>query len=74
MLNIKHEPAKDFYNNYVVEVDDIDEAINELLPRIRKQSQNFYAKNIREDLAKKGNTIIDQHAGNGCFYSIILVK
>lgn len=74
MLNIKHEPTKDFHGNYVVEVDSIDNAIKELIPRIRKQSQEFYTKNIREELEKKGNTIIDQHAGNGSFYSIILVK
>jgi hypothetical protein len=74
MLNIKHEPLKDFHSNYVVEVDSIDNAIKELIPRIRKQSQEFYTKNIREDLEKKGNTIIDQHAGNGSFYSITLIK
>lgn len=72
MLNIKHEPLKDFHNNYVVEVSNIDEAISEMLPRIRKQSQDFYRKNIREELERKGNTIIDQHAGNGIFYSINL--
>ena len=74
MLNIKHQPTKDFHSNYVVEVDTIDNAIKELIPRIRKQSQDFYAKNIREELERKGNTIIDQHAGNGSFYSIILLK
>lgn len=73
MLNIKHEPTKDFYNNFLVEVDSIDTAIKELIPRIRKQSQDFYIKNICEELEKKGNTIIDQHAGNGSFYSIILI-
>jgi nucleoside-triphosphatase THEP1 len=74
MLNIKHEPTKDFHSNYVVEVDSVDNAIKELIPRIRKQSQDFYTKNIREELERKGNTIIDQHAGNGSFYSVILVK
>ncbi len=74
MLNIKHQPTKDFHSNYVVEVDTIDNAIKELIPRIRKQSQDFYDKNIREELERKGNTIIDQHAGNGSFYSIILLK
>lgn len=54
MLNIKHEPTKDFHSNYVVEVDSIDNAIKELIPRIRKQSQDFYTKNIREELEKKG--------------------
>ena len=73
MLNIKHEPTKDFYNNYVVEVDSIDTAIKELVPRIRKQSQEFYTNNIREQLEEKGSTIIDQHAGNGSFYSILLI-
>ena len=74
MLNIKHEPTKDFHSNYVVEVDSVDNAIKELIPRIRKQSQDFNTKNIREELERKGNTIIDQHAGNGSFYSVILVK
>ena len=74
MLNIRHEPTKDFYNNFIIEVDSIDTAIKELIPRIRKQSQDFYIKNIREELERKGNTIIDQHAGNGSFYSIILTQ
>ena len=74
MLNIKHEPTKDFHSNYVVEVDSIDTALKELIPRIRKQSQDFYSKNISEELQIKGSTIIDQHAGNGSFYSVILVK
>jgi hypothetical protein len=74
MLNIKHEPSKDFYSNYVVEVDNIEDAIKELIPRIRKQSQDFYIKNIRESLEKKGSTIIDQHAGNGMFYTIKLTR
>ena len=74
MLNIKHEPTKDFHSNYVVEVDSIENAIKELIPRIRKKSQDFYSKRIREELERKGNTIIDRHAGNGSFYSIILVK
>ena len=72
MLNIKHEPTKDFHNNYVVEANSIDEVVSEMIPRIRKQSQEFYKKNIREELERKGNTIIDQHAGNGIFYSIVL--
>lgn len=73
MVIIKHEPTKDFHSNYVVEVDSIDNAIKELIPRIRKQSQDFYNKNIYEELKRKGKTIIDQHAGNGSFYSIMLV-
>ena len=73
MLNIKHEPTKDFHSYYVVEADTIDEVISELIPRIRKQSQEFYKKNIREELEKKNNTIIDQHAGNGIFYDIKLI-
>ena len=71
MLNIKHKPLKDFHSNYVVEVSTINEAISEMIPRIRKQSQDFYTKNLREELEKKGSTIIDQHAGNGSFYSTI---
>ena len=73
MLNIKHEPTKDFHNNYVVEANTINEVISEMIPRIRKQSQEFYKKNIREELEKKNNTIIDQHAGNGIFYIIKII-
>lgn len=73
MLNIKHEPTKDFHNNYVVEATTIEEVISEMIPRIRKQSQDFYRKNIREELEKKNDTIIDQHAGNGIFYTIFIV-
>jgi len=73
MLNIKHQPLKDFHSNYVVEANNIEEVISEMLPRIRKQSQPFYGKNIREELERKNETIIDQHAGNGCFYHIILI-
>ena len=73
MLKINHEPTKDFYNNYVVEATSIDEVITEMIPRIRKQSQEFYKKNIREELKKKNNTIIDQHAGNGIFYTIKII-
>ena len=73
MLKINHEPTKDFYNNNVVEATSIDEVITEMMPRIRKQSQEFYKKNIREELKKKNNTIIDQHAGNGIFYTIKII-
>lgn len=73
MLNIKHKPTKDFYNNYIVEASYIEEIISEMLPRIRKQSQDFYKKNIREELQKKNDTIIDRHAGNGIFYTIKIV-
>jgi hypothetical protein len=74
MFNIKHEPTKDFYNNYIIESSCIDEVIFEMIPRIRKQSQEFYKKNIREELEKKNDTIIDRHAGNGIFYTIKKVK
>jgi len=70
MLNITHEPTKDFYNNYIVAATSIDEVITEMIPRIRKRSQEFYKLNIREELEKKSSTIIDQHAGNGNFYII----
>lgn len=72
MLNIKHEPTKDFHNNYVVEANTINEVISEMIPRIRKQSQEFYRKNISEELENKKYTIIDKHAGNGIFYTIYI--
>ena len=73
MLNIKHQPTKDFHNNYIVEATSIDEVISEMIPRIRQQSQEFYKNNIREELKKKNDTIIDQHAGNGIFYTIKII-
>lgn len=74
MFNIKHEPTKDFYNNYIIESSCINEVISKIIPRIRKQSQEFYKKNIREELENKNVTIIDRHAGNGIFYTIKKVK
>ena len=74
MLNIIHQPIKDCHSNYIAYVSSIDEAITEMIPRIRKQSQEFYTKNIREQLELKGTTIIDRHAGNGSFYTIVFVR
>ena len=74
MLNIKHEPTKDFYNNYIIEAYCVDEVITEMIPRIRQQSQNYYKKKMREELENKNNTIVDRHAGNGIFYTIKIVN
>ena len=73
MLKIIHEPTKDFYNNYVVEATSINEVITEMIPKIRNQSQEFYRKNIREELQNKKATIIDRYAGNGVFYTIKII-
>ena len=51
---------------------DISEIVSECLPFIRQKSKSFYEKHIAEELAKKGETIIDQHAGSGTFYTIKL--
>ena len=74
MTTIKHKPLKqkngDFNNHYEVLTNNIDDCLNEMLPRIRLSSRNFYTKNIKDELENKGSAIIDQHAGNGIFYSI----
>lgn len=74
MLKIIHVPSKNFHNDYIVEATSIDAVISEVLPRIRKKSQDFYKKSIRKDLENKGETIVDQHAGNGIFYTIKLIN
>ena len=72
MSNIKHVPTINFYNNYVVEVQTIEEALETLIPKIRQKSQQFYSEHIKNQLQEKGSTLIDRHAGNGCFYQVFL--
>lgn len=72
-MKIIHKPQKDFHRNYLVEASSISEVVSEMIPRIREKSQAFYSTVIAQDLATKGETIIDQHAGNGCFYTIRLL-
>jgi len=77
MTKIEHTPIKqkcgDFNNHYTITGDNIDEIISFCLPRIREISKEFYEKNIKTDLQKRKETIIDVHAGMGQFYSIKLV-
>lgn len=51
--------------NYIVNT--IEEALDTLLPRIRRQSKEFYAKEIRRELEEDGETVVDKHAGNGVY-------
>ena len=73
MINIQHTPTENFENYYTVEADSIDEVLNELLPKIRRASQDFYKNNLTSELKKKGSAIVDHHAGNGIFYAINLI-
>jgi len=73
-MKIENKPEQYCSDNYVVEVDSIEDAIKNIIPRIRIKSQAFYTENIRKELVKKGNTIIDRHAGGGSYYSIFLNK
>lgn len=70
MLSIEHIPTKEFYNNYLMEASSIEEALKVMIPRIRTISQDFYRKSLEKDLSTKGEGIVDQHAGNGNFYTI----
>lgn len=72
MVLITHSPATHFYNNFLVEVSNIEEALEVLIPKIRLKSQEFYRDNIKNDLERNGTSLIDVHAGNGCYYSIVL--
>lgn len=42
--------------------DDIEEAIERIVPHIRPQSKNFYKKELREELQRDGESIVDHHA------------
>lgn len=72
MIEVIHRPLQSFHNHYVVFAESIEDAIAEMLPRIRKQSQVFYEAKIREDLGKAGSAFVDQHAGSGSIYTINL--
>ena len=46
--------------------------IDTLLPLIRGRSQDFYRKELREDLERDGYSIVDVHAGQGTYYRVSL--
>ena len=52
---------------------DISEIVAECMPFVRQKSKAFYEKDIAEELQKKGETIIDRHAGSGTFYTVKLL-
>ena len=73
VINIasKHVPSD---KNLEVVGDNINEIIQYILPRIRSSSQDFYRKNIVEELQSKSETIVDSHAGLSIFYTLKLSK
>lgn len=72
MINIQHQPLKYFHNNYVVKSDSIEELIKEMIPRIRKQSQEFYNEHLSKELKDKGYSVVCRHSGCGNFYHVVL--
>jgi hypothetical protein len=72
-MKITHKPSKYFYQYYEVEVSTIDEAVIQLIPRLREKSQAFYKDELVKDLTNEKMSVIDHHAGNGCFYSIKMI-
>lgn len=61
-------------SHFLIEGDCIEELIKYSLQRIRARSQEFYKKEIREDLLKQGYSWIDYHAGISNYYDIKLIK
>jgi hypothetical protein len=72
MTTLTHTPTEHDNSNYLIVGDDIDELIEYLVSRIRAQSKDYYAKNLREDLTKTRCSIVDRHAGQGTFYNVVL--
>lgn len=72
MTTETHTPQENNLYRYLIESDSIEEAIACVLPRIRNISKAFYAREIRSDLAKTGESMVDSHAGQGVFYLIKL--
>lgn len=60
-------------NRLLIEGDCINEIIEYCIPRIRKQSQDFYKREIREDLEKRKYSLIDIHAGMNIGYDIKII-
>lgn len=60
-------------NRLLIEGDSINEIIEYCIPRIRQQSQEFYKREIKEDLEKQKYSWIDIHAGMNFSYDIKLI-
>lgn len=50
----------------------IDALIDEALPLIRPKSRQAYRSMIRADLERMGRSMVDHHAGQGRYISLIL--
>jgi hypothetical protein len=60
-----------FREGYVVGEDE-DEIIKQMRSRIRPQSFDFYARELRRELKVEGQSVVDRHAGNGVSYTVFL--
>lgn len=79
MVQIIHTPEINGkpYNNgnaYLIIGDNIDEIINLSLTKIRPKSQDAAIALLKEDLKLEKQSIINRHAGSGCFYDVKLVS
>lgn len=53
---------------------DIDKLLIRALSYIREESRRFYYDEILHDLRRKGESLVDRHAGQGRYIKIILEK
>jgi hypothetical protein len=72
MVTITHTPKELSYNRYTIVGDDLEELINDTIKRIRPQSKIYYEKELRIDLLKNKESMVDVHAGVGISYIIKL--
>lgn len=75
MTTIINAPLKQginglFENHYIIEDTDIEALIIFCLIRVRTKSQNFYKKELRNDLENNKISFIDIHAGMGSIYTV----
>jgi len=60
------------HNQCDVVGDDIDEIVEAMILRVRPQSKEFYRKELRRDLERNGESLVDVHAGGGIHYRVCL--
>ncbi len=73
MTTIAHTPEINCKNRYTIYGTDINDIVEFSIPRIKAISQDFYRREIKNDLAESGKSLIDSHAGMGSFYIIELI-
>lgn len=71
-VSIIHTPQENNTNRYTITGGSIQEIIEFCIPRIRQRSQEYYKKEIFQDLSKDKKSWIDPHAGMGSSYIIEL--